>query len=132
MAETSLARLSVLAGNSGMLHYSTTRSRIYGASSSEICFLVAEDPLPPLRLTFYINLVACVALATCLTAPQAALRVVRNRQRSGGSSAAHAPVPGSRGIEQVAAAVTSVCMRSQDLQLPAMPPPFGYLCAPCM
>eukprot|EP00208_Stichococcus_sp_RCC1054_P004145 CAMPEP_0206137062 /NCGR_PEP_ID=MMETSP1473-20131121/2239_1 /ASSEMBLY_ACC=CAM_ASM_001109 /TAXON_ID=1461547 /ORGANISM="Stichococcus sp, Strain RCC1054" /LENGTH=397 /DNA_ID=CAMNT_0053529957 /DNA_START=235 /DNA_END=1428 /DNA_ORIENTATION=+ len=59
-----------------------------------------EDPLPPLRLTFYINLVACVALATCVSAPQAALRGLRIRHRGGGSSAAHAPVIGLRGVDQ--------------------------------
>lgn len=95
--------------------YSTTRFRLCGASSSEAWFLVAEDPLPPLRLTFYINLVACVALATCVSAPQAALRGLRIRHRGGGSSAAHAPVIGLRGVDQVATAGIGVCTKARKL-----------------
>lgn len=46
-----------------------------------------DEPLPPFRLTFYINAIACLALFLFVTAPQnaarsyAALRYGRNRQK---------------------------------------------------
>lgn len=35
------------------------------------------EPLPAIRLTFYINLVACISLAACVSAPRLAVRSMR-------------------------------------------------------
>lgn len=61
----------------------------------------AEEPLPPLRLTFYINLVACLALAACVTAPQAVLRGARARRQGGAGAASAAESAGLAAANKV-------------------------------
>lgn len=58
---------------STLLHRSQTRS---------------EPPLPPLRLTFYINLAGCISLASCYNLPRALGRLARSGRSTAAAAAA--------------------------------------------
>ena len=52
----------------------------------------AQPPLPPLRLTFFINVVGCISLVSCYNLPRALGRLVRERRAIDTSAAAAAAV----------------------------------------
>lgn len=71
----------------------TGRSDLSLCACTRLLQTRSQPPLPPLRLTFFINLAGCISLAACYNLPRALGRLARSHSSSAAAAASEETSP---------------------------------------